>query len=200
YTIWHAIMLISSLSVSAMTMSAPFAPARSRTSGYAALPTTVRTSSRSCSSRSTSGLRSTIVTSFASSRARLNATVVPTWPAPRIRMFIRCPPADSHQLEIRIGDDEPLRAVALEVHLHARVRAAALGVQHDALAEFAVPHPLPEPDTARCIAVHSKAGRALIYRPRDAHRRADLLEQLGRNLPQEARRRRIALHAVQPPL
>ncbi len=51
------------------------APARSSTSGYEACPCTVRISSRSCSSRSTSGLRSTIVTSLASSRARLNAAV-----------------------------------------------------------------------------------------------------------------------------
>jgi hypothetical protein len=75
---WHATMLTSSLLVSAMMMSASRPPARSITSGYDALPTTVRTSSRSWSSRSTSGFLSTMVTSLASSRARLKAAVLPT--------------------------------------------------------------------------------------------------------------------------
>src|SRR2546430_5508216 len=54
-------MLTSSLEVSATMMSASAAPALSSTVGWAALPATVRTSSRSCRSRSTSSFRSTTV-------------------------------------------------------------------------------------------------------------------------------------------
>ena len=50
--IWQAIMLISSLEVSATIMSAPWLPAASSTAGCAALPQTVRMSRRSCRSRS----------------------------------------------------------------------------------------------------------------------------------------------------
>jgi hypothetical protein len=83
----HAIMFTSSLEVSATSRSASPAPAASSTVGWAALPTTVRTSSRSCRSRSASSFTSTTVTSFASSRERCAAAVRPTWPAPRMRIF-----------------------------------------------------------------------------------------------------------------
>src|SRR5690606_38151581 len=104
----------------------------------------------------------------------------------------------SHQLEIRVREHEPFRAAALEVHLHSRVRAGAFGVEDHAFAELAVPNALPEPDAAR---QRVPAGeRRAVYRPRDGHRRTHLLEELRRNLPNEARRRRIALEAVQPAL
>src|SRR5688572_571643 len=53
-----------------------------------------------------------------------------------------------HELQVGVGDYEPLRAGAFEVDLHARVRAAALTVEHDALAELAMTHALPEPHAA----------------------------------------------------
>ena len=92
------------------------APARSSTSGCEALPTTVRTSSRSWSSRSTSGFLSTTVTSLASSRARLKAAVLPTWPAPRMSIFIAakpCAPLQGYMLRRRAprsGRYSPLHA------------------------------------------------------------------------------------------
>src|SRR5205807_1903788 len=73
----QAIMFTSSLEVSATMMSASAVPAASSTEGWAALPATVRTSSRSWSSRSTSSFTSTTVTSLASSRERWSAAVRP---------------------------------------------------------------------------------------------------------------------------
>ena len=84
----HAIMFTSSLLVSATMMSASAAPAASNTVGYEAFPATVRMSSRSWRSRRISSSRSTTVTSLASSRERWWAAVRPTWPAPRMTIFI----------------------------------------------------------------------------------------------------------------
>jgi len=67
---WQASMLTSSLLVSATRMSVPAMPAASRIFGLAALPFTVRMSSRSCKSRRISSFISMTVTSFASSRER----------------------------------------------------------------------------------------------------------------------------------
>src|SRR5262245_44173189 len=86
-----------------------------------------------------------------------------------------------HQLQVRVGDDEPLRAFVLEVDLHARVRAAAFAVEHDALAELAVAHALAEPDAADL----RRALGTPVDRARDDHRGPDFLDQLGRDLAQE---------------
>src|SRR6185437_12500091 len=95
-------------------------------------------SRRSCRSRSTSSLTSTTVTSLASSRERCRATVRPTWPAPRMRIFI--PRAQrSDRFEVGILHHQPLGALLLEVNLHPCMRTAALDIQHHALAELAVP-------------------------------------------------------------
>src|SRR5690606_14440683 len=100
-----------------------------------------------------------------------------------------------HQLEVRIGDDEPLRADALEIDLDAGVSAAAFAVQHDAFAELVVPDALPEPNA------EGLGGRGVaVQRPGNDQRRTHLLEQLRRYLADEARRRREALLAVQPPV
>src|SRR5690606_9876928 len=138
--------------------------------GYEALPTTVRTSRRSCSSRSTSGLRSTMVTSLASSRAKLKAAVVPTCPAPRMRIFIGL-----HQLQVGVGDDEPLRPRPLEIDLHARARAAAFRVEHEAHAALAVPHALAKPHRATG---RRQPRRAAVHRARHDHGRTDFLDEL----------------------
>src|SRR5258708_28436185 len=146
----QAIMSTSSEEVSATTISASAAPALSSTTGWAALPATVRTSSRSWSSRSASSFISTTVTSFASSRERCSAAVRPTCPAPRMSIFMGgSSPAVSERLEIRVLHHEPLGALALEAHLHARARARALDVEDDALAGLAVPHARTEPYAPR---------------------------------------------------
>jgi hypothetical protein len=67
---WQANMLTSSELVSATRMSVRAMPAASRIRGLAALPLTVRISSRSCRSRKISSFVSTMVTSFACSRDR----------------------------------------------------------------------------------------------------------------------------------
>src|SRR5690606_38496748 len=118
------------------------------------------------------------------------------WPAPRIRMFM----ASSHQLEVRVRDHEPLRAALLEVHLHAGVGTAALGVQHDALAELAVADALSEPDSPRRVLTGVRACAALEDGARDDHRRPDLFDQLRGDLAQEPGRRGVTLLAVQAAL
>src|SRR5690348_16854507 len=140
-------------------------------------------SRRSCRSRSTSSLTSTTVTSLASSRERCRATVRPTCPAPRMRIFILRSQA-SNRLQVRILRHEPLGALLLEAHLYARMRAAALDVQHHALAELAVPHPRaeahagrrrllgPESDGRRLGLLAPRAGRR--HGPADLQARSDL--------------------------
>src|SRR5512141_7779 len=82
----HATRLISSLCVTAISMSASSMPALLSTDGCAALPSTVRRSSRSCSRRRRGPSTSTTVMSLAS-ETRLSATLVPTCPAPRMMIF-----------------------------------------------------------------------------------------------------------------
>src|SRR6185437_12065849 len=217
-------MLTSSLLVRATMISASAAPAASSTGGYAALPTTVCTSSRSCRSRNTSSLTSTTVTSLASSRERCRATVRPTWPAPRMRIFMRRPSRLSSfqaqggapppqriltRFEVGILHHEPLGALLLEIHLDASVRPAAFDIQHHTLAEFAVPYPgaeahpgrrgllRPEPDDGvRLLAPHAGGGHCT----GDLHAWPDLGDDVLRNLLDEARRRGMSVHAVHAPL
>src|SRR5258708_9060487 len=73
-------------------------------------------------------------------------------------------PAVSERLEIRVLHHEPLGALALEAHLHARARARAFDVEDDALAELAVPHARTEPYAPRLglggAEAHGKFGRS----------------------------------------
>src|SRR2546426_8796143 len=82
----QATKLVSSLCVTAIIMSQSSIPASTSTEGCAALPTTVRKSSRSWRLRSLVPSISTTVMSLASD-ARFSATDEPTWPAPRITIF-----------------------------------------------------------------------------------------------------------------
>ena len=198
-------MFTSSELVSATSMSVSAMPAASSTDGKEALPATVRTSTRLCSSRSTSSLLSTTVTSLAGSRARLCAAVRPTCPAPSIKTFIRI----QHHFQVRVGEHEPLGALLLEVHLHARLRALALEVQDHAVAEAAVAHARAELDArrGRLLARGAEAaGRrrrpecTARQRPRHLDARPHLLDQLLRDLADEARWRAEAVHAVQAAL
>src|SRR5690606_10736500 len=79
-------MLVSSLLVTATSMSASSAPACRSTVGNDAWPCTVRISRRSPRSRRRSPSVSTTVMSLASPE-RCSASVPPTWPAPRIMIF-----------------------------------------------------------------------------------------------------------------
>src|SRR5690606_29589488 len=81
-------MLVSSLLVTATSMSASSAPAWRSTVGNEPRPTTVRMSRRSPRSRRRSASVSTTVMSLASPE-RCSARVPPTWPAPRMMIFTR---------------------------------------------------------------------------------------------------------------
>src|ERR1700687_5283152 len=103
-------------------------------------------SSRSCRSRRTSSLTSTTVTSLAGSRDRWYAAVRPTWPAPRIRIFISaCAPSPLHHFQIRVLQHEPFGALPLEIHLHACMRPLAFDREHHAFAEFSMAYTGSQP-------------------------------------------------------
>src|SRR5476649_1035069 len=137
WAIWQATIFTSSLLVRAMRMSVSAMPAASSTEGYEALPATARTSMRSWSSRSAGSLTSTTVTSLAGSRARAYAALRPTWPTPRISIFMIAP---LHSLEPGDADHQPLGSLLLEIDMHARVWPLAFEVEYDPLAEFTMPH------------------------------------------------------------
>ncbi len=82
----QATRFVSSLVVTAKSMSVSAAPASASSSGWAALPTTVRRSNWFWRFFSRSASMSTTVTSFFS-ETRLSATLAPTCPAPRMRIF-----------------------------------------------------------------------------------------------------------------
>src|SRR3989344_5117058 len=84
-------MLVSSLLVTATSMSASSAPAWRSTVGNDARPCTVRMSRRSPRLRKRSASVSTTVMSLASP-AKCSASVPPTCPAPRMMIFIRSLP------------------------------------------------------------------------------------------------------------
>src|ERR1700691_3264844 len=89
-----------------------------------------------------SSLVSTTVTSLAGSRDRWYAAVRPTWPSPRIRIFISaCAPSPLHHFQISVLQHEPFGALLLEIHLHACMRSLALDRKYDAFAELAVAYP-----------------------------------------------------------
>src|SRR5690242_1836966 len=102
--------------------------------------------------------------------------------------------------QIRVRQHQPFRALALEVHLHLGVAALPLQVQDHALAELAVPHALSEADAARRRIFLDGAAPRHVDRPRYLDARADFLDQLRGNLADEARRRAIAVDAVQSAL
>ena len=74
-------------------------------------------------------------------------------------------------------------------------------IEHDAVAELLVTHPLAEPQAARLLV--REAGRARagdVHGPRHLDARPDFLDELGRHLGDEPRRRAVAVHAVHAPL
>src|ERR1019366_4131115 len=154
-------------------------------------------SSRSCRSRRISSLLSTTVTSLAGSRDRWYAAVRPTWPAPRIRIFISaCAPSPLHHFQIRVLQHEPFGALLLEIHLHSRVRSLTFDRQHDAFSELAVAHPGAQPHAvAQALAERAPAERTLAggrggrsgrRGGRDANARPHLLDHWRRDFLDEA--------------
>src|SRR5690606_14319893 len=77
-----------------------------------------------------------------------------------------------------------------------RVRAAAGAREHDALAELVMSYALTQADAGNA----ERAFGAPIDGPRHDHRRPDFLDELGRQLAQEARRDRVRLLTVQASL
>ncbi|MNS75045.1 hypothetical protein D3C72_1085420 [compost metagenome] len=87
----QATRLVSSCEVQAISMSVSAAPASASTSGLMPLPTTPRRSKRvSRSRRRTPSVSMTVMSFF--SPSRLSATLSPTRPAPKIRIFIKNAP------------------------------------------------------------------------------------------------------------
>ena len=82
----QASIFTSSLSVTAINMSARSAPASASVVGFDASPFTVLMSRRSCNCRNAVSELSTTVTSFFSS-VRCSVSDPPTCPAPNIMMF-----------------------------------------------------------------------------------------------------------------
>src|SRR5271156_1099365 len=182
-------MLTSSLLVSATRTSVPAMPAASRTCGLAALPFTVRMSSRSCRSRRISSFVSMTVTSFAPSRARWYAAVRPTCPAPKMMIFTS---GLLYTNEVGVRQHQPLRALTLEIDLDASMRPIALEIEHHTVAEFRMPDPAAHPHPRGRRLFHAAAVLAASLldecRPRYLQPRPDLLDQLGRKLADETGR------------
>src|SRR3984957_13164187 len=157
-----------------------------------------------------SSLLSTTVTSLARSRDRWKAAVRPTWPAPSISIFIRdCAPSPLHHFQIRVLQHEPFGSLLLEIYLYARVWSLAFNRKHHAFAEFAVAYAGSKPHavadgfhqrTASQRATAARCGAVGCRRVRNADSRPHLLDHRRRNLLDEARRRVIAVHAVQAAL
>src|SRR3974390_1133352 len=111
-----------------------------------------------------------------------------------------------HHFEVRVLQHQPLRTLAREVDLDTRVRALALDVEHHALAELAMPHAGSQTHApADALDQHRTREFARPHRltrgaAHDADARANLFEQLGWNLLQEAGGRLVAVDAVQPAL
>src|ERR1700721_1141338 len=196
HAIWQASMLTSSLLVSATRTSVPAMPAASRTCGLAALPFTVRMSSRSCRSRRISSFVSMTVTSFAPSRERWYAAVRPTCPAPKMMIFTA---GLLYTNEIGVRHHQPFRALTLEIDLDAGMRPIALEIEHHAVAELRMPDPAahPHPRGRRLIQAAAVLDE---YRPRYLQTRPDFLDQLGRKLADEVGRLAIGIHPIEAAL
>src|SRR6204780_3100355 len=157
-----------------------------------------------------SSLVSTTVTSLAGSRDRWYAAVRPTWPAPRIRIFIgRCTPSPLHHFQISVLQHEPFGTLLLEIHLHACVRTLALDRKYIALAEFAVAYACAKPHavtqslhqrrSSQCAGT-ARRGHAGGRRARETDPRPQLFDQRCGDLLNKSRRRVVAVHAVQSTL
>src|SRR5688572_1856434 len=104
--------------------------------------------------------------------------------------------ARSYGLEVGVTHHEPLRALAFEIHLYPCIRALSLDREHHAVAELLVTHPLAEPQAARLVVHEPARARGDVQGPRHLHPGPDFLDELGRYLGDEPRRRTMAVHAV----
>src|ERR1700686_1259669 len=136
------------------------------------------------------------VTSFASSRERGYAAVRPTCPAPNMIQFAAALLCTN---EIGVRQHQPLRTLPLEIDLDSGMWSVSLEIENHSVAELRMPDP----------AAHAHAGarrllqaRAALgeYRPRHLQARANLLDQLGRQLIDEARGLPIGVHSIETAL
>ena len=102
------------------------------------------------------------------------------------------------RLQVGILHHQPLGPLALEIHLHARVRARALYIEDHAIAELAMAHACSETHTAHLGLLGTKTADR--QRTRNLHARAHLLDQPFRDLAHEARRLSVAVDTVQAAL
>src|SRR5579862_8492296 len=103
--------------------------------------------------------------------------------------------AQSNRFEVCVLQHKPLGSLLLKIYLDTRMRAIALEVQNDTLAELAVTHARTEAHaTLRCLLA------AADHRPGSRQPSADFLEQLFGNFLDEPRRGAVGVHAVQAPL
>src|SRR5581483_8582825 len=104
----------------------------------------------------------------------------------------------SQRLQVGVLSHQPLRALAVETHLHACVRAVTFDVQDDALSEFPVPHTGSQS--------HARDRRLFRTETADGDGSCDLdtwtnfFNELFRNLFDESRRNAVAVNAVESSL
>src|SRR5579859_4430801 len=101
--------------------------------------------------------------------------------------------------EIGVRQHQPLRALSLEIDLDPGMRSIALEIEHHAVAELRMPDPAAH--------AHVLRGRLFKgdrtpdeYRPRHLQARPNFLDQVGRQLTDEAGRLPIGIHAIETAL
>src|SRR5580658_8827224 len=105
--------------------------------------------------------------------------------------------AQSNRFEVCVLQHKPLGSLLLKIYLDARMRAIALEVENDALAELAVTHAGTQAHaTLRSLLAAADAD----HRPGSGYPGPDFLQQLFGNFPDEPRRSAVGVHAVQAPL
>src|SRR5437763_1958137 len=106
--------------------------------------------------------------------------------------------ANLEWLEVRILHHQPLRALALEAHLHPCVWTVAFDIEDHAFAKLAVAHARTEPHAADRRLLGPKTTHG--HRARDLHTRPHFFDELLGRLFDEARGLPVAVHPVQATL
>src|SRR5690606_32485071 len=106
--------------------------------------------------------------------------------------------AMSDGCQIGVSEHEPFLSGAFKIDLHARMRAAAFVVDHDAIAEIGMVHALAE---LECRHFLTQRGMRTGIRSRtaDLHARPNFAQQFGWNFSDKSRRSSVHLHAMHTP-